>query len=976
MARVLVLFMLLWSSGFPGFQTKKKDIDDIRLLGGSSRCSGVLQVKRQGVWKEVDDNYWDLKLADVVCRHLDCGSVIQALSKIHSYSDPYSSITPSCLESRSRLKKCLTKRSMLQATSLEIICSDSVRLVNGTSLCSGRLEVKSNQSTQSWSSVCEDDFDLQDAEVVCRELHCGSPSVLQGALYGDMEDPVWTKEFQCRGHESALLDCDSSDRNTCSSGKAVGLTCSEPDHFQLVRGSSRCAGELEMKIEGEWLVVDVDDHSAWNLKAADVVCRHLDCGSAVSTGWKKMNYYAVIWMIRSTCLQSKSAVRECILTKYSLSLSNLEIICSDSIRLVNGTSLCSGRLEVKSTQSTQLWSSVCEDDFDLQDAKVVCSELGCGAPSVLQGALYGDMEAPVGTKEFQCRGHESYLLDCDSSDRNTCSSGKAAGLTCSEPGVVRLVGGASRCDGTLEMKHQNTWKPVDDRSQNLRLAGMVCGELGCGFAFSTRRQKQIRRESWGITLDCNTSSLLKCFTEFTYSTTTIEITCSDSQTVRLVNGTSLCSGRLEIKSTQSWSSVCEDDFDLQDAEVVCRELECGAPSVLQGALYGDMEAPVWTKQFQCRGHESSLLDCDSSASNTCPSGKAAGLTCSGPDYIRLVGEPSRCAGKPEMKNYGEWRRVVALDFKWNRMSADAVCRKLDCGSAVPMSFYYIGGYSGSSAYPVWLINSSCVQSKSAVKECVTTDNTYSSIILEITCSDLLAQPKISPSPSPDAVYKAKQQRLQVLMGSNFTIRCSVRPQYPGGSFKLIVPTPDPAQNYTLPAVNHSAHFQFSAADSTHRGEYRCVYHLYVFSDNFSSESRPLHLTLADLLAQPNISFSTHIDGVSEATQQGLRVLMDSDFTISCSVLPQYPGGSFQLIFNTSDPEQKTYTLPAVNHSAHFLFSAADSTHRGEYRCVYHLNVFSHDFSSESGPLHLTLAGQQRADAKTRGQHGGALPLWC
>ncbi|XP_035851726.1 scavenger receptor cysteine-rich type 1 protein M130-like isoform X2 [Sander lucioperca] len=631
--------MFFFLGFLPGFQTKKKDIDDIRLLGGSSHCSGALQVKRQGVWKEVDDDKWDLKLADVVCRHLDCGSVVRASSKIRSY--PFSRIKPSCLESGTRLKKCLTKRSMIEATSLEIICSDSVRLVNGTSLCSGRLEVKSNQPNQSWSSVCEDHFDLQDAEVVCRELDCGTPSLLQGALYGDTEAPVWTKEFQCRGHESALLDCDSSDRNTCSSGKAVGLTCSEP-------------------------------------------------------------------------------------------------------------------------------------------------------------------------------------------------------------GFVRLFGGASRCDGTLEMKHRDEWKPVDDRSQNLRLAGMVCGELGCGFAFSTRRQTQIKRESWGITSDCNTSSLLKCFTEFTYSTTTIEITCSDSQTVRLVNGTSLCSGRLEVKSTQStqpWSSVCEDDFDLQDAEVACREFGCGAPSVLQGVLYEDREAPVWTKEFQCGGQESALLDCDSSARNTCSSGKAVGLTCSGPDYIRFVGEASRCAGKLEMKNYGEWRRVAALD-KWDRMSADAVCRKLDCGSAVPKSIYYDLGFSGSSVYPVWFINSSCVRSISALKECVTTDNTYSSFILEITCSDLLAQPNIYPSPSPDSVYKAKQQRLQVLMGSNFTIRCSVRPQYPGGSFKLIVPTPDPAQNYTLPAVNHSAHFLFSAADPTHRGEYRCVYHLYVFFHNFSSESQPLHLTLA------------------------------------------------------------------------------------------------------------------------------------
>ncbi|KAL4005185.1 hypothetical protein ACER0C_004898 [Sarotherodon galilaeus] len=117
---------------------------------------------------------------------------------------------------------------------------DSVRLLNGSSLCSGRLEVKSNQS---WSSVCEADFDQQDAEVVCRELGCGPPSVLQGALYGEVEAPVWSKEFQCGGHESALLDCRSSGsaRNSCSPGKGVGLTCSEPNDVRLVGGASRCA---------------------------------------------------------------------------------------------------------------------------------------------------------------------------------------------------------------------------------------------------------------------------------------------------------------------------------------------------------------------------------------------------------------------------------------------------------------------------------------------------------------------------------------------------------------------------------------------------------------------------------------------------------------------------------------------------------------------------------------------------------------
>lgn len=100
------------------------------------------------------------------------------------------------------------------------------------------------------------------------------------------------------------------------------------------------------------------------------------------------------------------------------------------------------------------------------------------------------------------------------------------------------------------------------------------------------------------------------------------------ESVRLVNGTALCSGRVEVKASQSWSSVCKGDFDWQDAEVVCRELGCGAPLKLQLALHENIRALEWTKEFQCGGNESTLLDCESyeSARNTC---SPLGLTCSG-----------------------------------------------------------------------------------------------------------------------------------------------------------------------------------------------------------------------------------------------------------------------------------------------------------------------------------------------------------
>uniref|UniRef100_A0A8P4KP61 SRCR domain-containing protein n=2 Tax=Dicentrarchus labrax TaxID=13489 RepID=A0A8P4KP61_DICLA len=437
-------------------------------------------------------------------------------------------------------------------------------MVDGTSLCSGRLEVKSDQSNQRWSSVCEADFDQQDAEVVCRELGCGAPSVLKGAFYGEVEAPMWTKEFQCGGDESALLDCRSSGsaRNTCSPGKAVGLTCSES--VRLKGGDSRCAGTLELK-RGEWRPVFGSD---WTLKEAAVACRELDCGSAVSVGGRKESSVRSVWWIRSDCVQSGTALRDCVTSSSSSYI--LGLTCSDSVRMVGGSSLCSGRLEVKSDQSNQWWLSVCEADFDQQDAEVVCRELGCGAPSVLQGALYGEVESPMWTKEFQCGGHESALLDCRSSGsaRNTCSPGKAVGLTCSEP--VRLEGRGSRCAGTLEVK-QGEWRPVFGPGWTLKEAAVACRELDCGSAVSVGRRKELsNRPMWRITSDCvQSGSCLRDCAKSLFTSLTLYLTCSDS--VRLVDGTSLCSGRLEVKSDQSnqwWSSVCEADFGQQDAEVV------------------------------------------------------------------------------------------------------------------------------------------------------------------------------------------------------------------------------------------------------------------------------------------------------------------------------------------------------------------------------------------------------------------------
>uniref|UniRef100_A0A673KL11 SRCR domain-containing protein n=1 Tax=Sinocyclocheilus rhinocerous TaxID=307959 RepID=A0A673KL11_9TELE len=60
-----------------------------------------------------------------------------------------------------------------------------------------------------------------------------------------------------------------------------------------------------------------------------------------------------------------------------------------------------------------------------------------------------------------------------------------------------------------------------------------------------------------------------------------------------VDGHSRCAGRVEVLHRGQWGTVCDDDWDLLDAAVVCRELECGEPvDVLGAAAFGKGDAQI------------------------------------------------------------------------------------------------------------------------------------------------------------------------------------------------------------------------------------------------------------------------------------------------------------------------------------------------------------------------------------------------
>ena len=84
--------------------------------------------------------------------------------------------------------------------------------------------------------------------------------------------------------------------------------------------------------------------------------------------------------------------------------------------------------------------------------------------------------------------------------------------------------------------------------------------------------------------------------------------------MRLVGGNNRTEGRVEIRpsNNNTWGTVCDDNWDLPDAEVVCRQLGFdGALEALSNAQFGagSEDMPIWLDDVICFGNEVNLSQC-------------------------------------------------------------------------------------------------------------------------------------------------------------------------------------------------------------------------------------------------------------------------------------------------------------------------------------------------------------------------------
>ncbi|CAL4061058.1 unnamed protein product, partial [Meganyctiphanes norvegica] len=215
---------------------------------------------------------------------------------------------------------------------------------------------------------------------------------------------------------------------------------------------------------------------------------------------------------------------------------------------------------------------------------------------------------------------------------------------CQDIGVTKLIPSSALLGssvGTAYVKRDGRWGTVCDDNFDEAHAKVMCRSLGfeSGWAvpypngYFGKGQGQIWVDepvcrgfekwvgdcpniNWGVT-DCDHSE-------------DVGLLCSDEMEIRLVGGPAANSGRVEVKLAGHWGTVCDDDFDDFDAQVVCRMLGYEGESIAhKKGHFGAGTGPVWLDSLDCTGEESNLKDCHKSqaGASDCSHSEDAGVTC-------------------------------------------------------------------------------------------------------------------------------------------------------------------------------------------------------------------------------------------------------------------------------------------------------------------------------------------------------------
>jgi len=157
---------------------------------------------------------------------------------------------------------------------------------------------------------------------------------------------------------------------------------------------------------------------------------------------------------------------------------NETVLCSGNICLGGWSSSNSGNVMVDD-------KPVCDDEWGLEDAAVVCRQLGFpGVERATKESEFGSVSSTFSMDNVKCRGNESVLNDCYHKTADDCDGTEAAGVVCAKDGLdiptecrekdkLCLVGGTSGSGNVYYGGH-----PVCHNGWDFTDANVVCRALG------------------------------------------------------------------------------------------------------------------------------------------------------------------------------------------------------------------------------------------------------------------------------------------------------------------------------------------------------------------------------------------------------------------------------------------------------------------------------------------------------------------